>query len=69
MQTIDKKIDCIRSRQTCIYWKKGRKKKNLGTSVTNNRSESNILTRLMFYSTARRRETIYEKVKALHNCD
>jgi len=32
MQTIDKKIDCIGSRKTCRYWKKGRKKKNLGTS-------------------------------------
>jgi len=32
MQTIDKKIDCIGSRETCRYWKKGHKKKNLGTS-------------------------------------
>jgi len=32
MQTIDKKIDCIGSRKTFKYWKKGRKKKNLGTS-------------------------------------
>jgi len=38
MQTIDKKIDCIGSRKTCRYWKKGRKKKNLGTSALENSS-------------------------------
>ena len=27
MQTVDEKIDCIGSRQTCKYWKKGGKKK------------------------------------------
>jgi len=30
---IDKKIDCIGSRETCRYWKKESKKKNLGTSA------------------------------------
>jgi len=35
----------------------------------NSRSESDIFTRLMFYSPARQGETIYEKVKAPHNCD
>ena len=35
----------------------------------NSRSESNILTRLVFYSPARQKETVYEKVKARHNCD
>jgi len=35
MQTIGKKIDCIGSRKTYRYWKKGRKKKNLGTSAPN----------------------------------
>jgi len=35
MQTIDKKIDCVGSRRTRRYWKKGRRKKNLGTSVLN----------------------------------
>ena len=33
MQTIDKKIDCIGSRKMLRYWKKGHKKKNLGTSA------------------------------------
>ena len=33
----------------------------------NSRSESNILTRLIFYSPARQREIIDENVKALHN--
>jgi len=32
MQTIDKKIDCVGTRKTFRYWKKGRKKKNLATS-------------------------------------
>ena len=39
------------------------------TELMNSRSESNILTRLLCYSPARQRETIYEKVKAPHNCD
>ena len=37
--------------------------------LMNSRSESNILTRLVFYSPARQKETVYEKVKARHNCD
>jgi len=32
MQTI-KKIHCVGSRKICRYWKKGCKKKNLGTSA------------------------------------
>jgi len=39
------------------------------TELMNSRSESNILTRLMLYSLARQRETLYEKVKAQHNCN
>jgi len=35
----------------------------------NSRLESNILTRLMFYTPATQRETIEEKVKAPYNCD
>ena len=38
------------------------------TEFMNSRSESNILTSLMFYSPPRQREAIYEKVKAPHNC-
>jgi len=34
MQTIDTKFDCIGSRKTCRYWKKGRKKKKLGNLCT-----------------------------------
>jgi len=33
MQMIDKKIYHVGSCKTCRYWKKGRKKKNLGTSA------------------------------------
>ena len=39
------------------------------TELMNSRSASNILTRLMFYSPVRQRETVYENVKAPHNCD
>jgi len=39
------------------------------TELMNSRSESNILTRLFFYSPARQRETVDENVKAPHNCD
>jgi len=36
---------------------------SLNTELMNNRSESTILTRLMFYSPVRQSETIYEKFK------
>jgi len=40
---------------------------SLGQSLS--RSESNILTRLIFYSPARKRETDDDNVKAPHNFD
>jgi len=39
------------------------------TELMNSRAESNILKRLIFYSTARWREIIDENVKAPHHCD
>jgi len=35
----------------------------------NSRLESNVLTRLIFYSSARQSETLDENVKAPHKCD
>jgi len=39
------------------------------TELMNSRLEFNVLTRLIFYSPARQRETIDENVKAPQNCD